>query len=236
MARQVINIVVNRIHDRELKRCGSLYLRNRLIDIGCGEKQYEKILEPFVTEHVGVDHKDSPHSGLRVDLIGTAYQIPTESCSFDSALCTSVLEHLEEPEQALRECHRVLKTGGFAIYSVPFIWHLHEEPRDFYRFSRHGLQYLFEKSGFKIIELKALSGFWVTFGQMLVYNLYRFNKGPLRWLRMVDACGLLIQGCAATLDWLDRAEQWTWGYLVVAKKEHVKQTGRSRQGPGTVVS
>ena len=193
-------------------------------------KQYEKILEPFVTEHIGVDHKESPHSALRVDLIGTAYEIPVQSCSFDSALCTSVLEHLEEPEQALRECHRVLKTGGIAIYSVPFIWHLHEEPRDFYRFSRYGLQYLFEKSGFKVIELKALSGFWVTFGQMLVYNLYRFNKGPMRWLRIVDATGLLIQGCAATLDWLDRAEQWTWGYLVVAKKEPCR-ADRVTQGP-----
>jgi len=219
MAHQLINILVNRIHDRELKRCGLLYLRNRLVDIGCGEKQYEKILEPFVTEHVGVDHHDSPHGSLRVDLFGTAYQIPAPSASFDSALCTSVLEHLEEPEEALRECYRVLKTGGNAVYSVPFIWHLHEEPRDFYRFTSHGLRYLFEKSGFKIIELKALSGFWVTFGQLLVYNLYRFNKGPLKWFRIVDGVGLLIQGCAATLDWLDRAEQWTWGYLVVARKE-----------------
>lgn len=35
------------------------------------------------------------------------------------------------------ECHRVLKKGGPAIYQVPFIWHLHDEPRDFYCFSQY---------------------------------------------------------------------------------------------------
>jgi SAM-dependent methyltransferase len=129
-----------------------------------------------------------------------------------------VLEHLEEPEEALRECHRVLRAGGFAVYSVPFIWHLHEEPRDFYRFSKYGLQYLFEKCGFSIVELKALSGFWVTFGQLLVYNLYRLNRGPLRWFRIVDGLGLLLQGLAYALEQVDRSEQWTWMYLVVARK------------------
>jgi SAM-dependent methyltransferase len=218
MAHEVKNLLVNRIHDRELKRCAPLYLRGRLIDIGCGEKPYRQMLSSFVTEHVGVDHAETLHDKAQVDLIGTAYQIPAENESFDSALCTAVLEHLEEPEQALRECYRVLKRGGIAIYSVPFIWHLHEEPRDFYRFSKYGLQYLFDKTGFDVVEIKALSGFWVTFGQLFVYNIYRFNRGPLRWLRIVDLFALMLQGIAYGLDKLDRTEQWTWMYMVVARK------------------
>jgi SAM-dependent methyltransferase len=129
-----------------------------------------------------------------------------------------VLEHLEEPEKAVRECFRVLKPGGVALYSVPFIWHLHEEPRDFYRFSKYGLSYLFDKAGFEIVEIKALSGFWVTFGQLLVYNLYRFNRGMLRWLRVIDTLGLFIQAISYGLDRLDKTEEWTWMYMVVAKK------------------
>jgi hypothetical protein len=101
---------------------------------------------------------------------------------------------------------------------VPFIWHLHEEPRDFFRYSKYGLRYLFEKVGFEVVELRALSGFWVTFGQLFVYNLYRFNRGPLRWLRVVDALGLVVQGGAYALDRVDRSEQWTWMYLAVARK------------------
>ena len=196
MAKELKNILVNHIHNRELKRYASSYLTGRLIDIGCGTKVYRNLLAPYVDEHVGLDHEETFHDKSNIDIFGSAYKIPVADESFDSALCTAVLEHLEEPEQALRECHRILKPGGVAIYSVPFIWHLHEEPRDFYRYSKYGLEYLFRKVGFEILNIRPLSGFWVTFGQLFVYNLYRLNRGPLRWFRIIDAIGLLIQALA----------------------------------------
>lgn len=219
MAKEIKNILINRIHDSALKRFGASYLKGRLVDIGCGAKPYKDLLSPYVVEHVGVDHEATLHDKSNIDLFGTAYDIPAEAESFDSAICTAVLEHLEEPEIALRECFRVLKHNSYAIYSMPFIWHLHEEPRDFYRYSKYGLKYLFEKAGFEIVEIKALSGFWVTFGQLFVYNIYRFNIGPLRWLHIVDAIGLFIQMVAYGLDQIDRTEIWTWMYMVVAKKK-----------------
>jgi len=206
------------IHDKELLKLVKKYFRGRLIDIGCGTKPYKDLMVPYVIEHKGIDHEGTLHDRYNIDLFGTAYEIPVENNSFDSALCTAVLEHLEEPELAIRECFRILKPGGVAIYSVPFIWHLHEEPRDFYRFSKYGLKYLFEKVGFEIIELKALSGFWVTFGQLSVYYLYRFNLGPFRWFRIIDILGLFIQTFSYLLDKLDKTEQWTWMYMVVIKK------------------
>ena len=218
MARQVHNILVNTITEKELARCARTYATGKLIDIGCGIKPYKKMFAPYVVEHIGVDHEGSLHDTQQVDLVGTAYSIPQEDGFFDTALCTAVLEHLEEPEQALRECYRVLKSQGIAIYIVPFIWHLHEEPRDFYRFSKYGLRYLFDKVGFEIVELKALSGFWVTFGQLMVYNMYRFNRGPLKWFRIIEAIGLLIQGTVYLLEKFDKTEEWTWMYLVIAKK------------------
>jgi len=176
------------------------------------------MLETYVSEHIGVDHPATLHDTSQIDLFGLAYDVPVSDQSFDTAICTAVLEHLEEPELALRECFRVLKPGGMAIYSVPFIWHVHEAPRDFYRYSKYGLQYLFEKVGFEIVEIKALSGFWFTFGQLLVYNLYRFNIGPLRTLRIIDLLGLLVQAVAYSLDSIDKTEQWTWMYMIVARK------------------
>lgn len=218
MAKEIKNILINRIHDRLLKQSASEYLSGRLIDIGCGTKPYKNLLAPYVTEHIGVDHQETLHEKSNIDRFRTAYNIPTEDEEFDCALCTAVLEHLEEPELALEECWRVLKRGGVAIYSVPFIWHLHEEPRDFYRFSKYGLKYLFEKVGFEIIEIKALSGFWVTFGQLFVYNLYRFNRGPLRFIPIIPAMGFVIQGISYLFDKIDKTEQWTWMYIVVVRK------------------
>lgn len=212
------NWLVYSIHDRCLEKACSKYIRGLLIDIGCGTKPYKKMLAPYVTKHMGVDHKDTHHDKSNIDFFGTAYNIAVSDATYNSAICTAVLEHLEEPEKALRECYRVLKPGGLAIYSIPFIWHLHEEPRDFYRYSKFGIKYLFEKVGFEVIELNALSGFWVTFGQLFVYNIYRLNRGPLRWLRIIDILGLFIQVVAYGLDKIDKSEQWTWMYMVVAKK------------------
>jgi len=207
-----------RIEQRELIRCAKNFCRGRLVDIGCGEKPYEELFAPYVSEHVGVDHEVTMHDKSNIDQFGTAYDLPFEDESFDSALCTAVLEHLEEPEQALRECHRVLKPGGTAIYTAPLIWHLHEEPRDFYRYTKHGLRYLFEKVNLEVLEITAYCGFWGTFGQMLVYNLGRLNMGPLRWLRIVAAVGFAIQVVAYVLDKMDKTEQWTSLYLIVARK------------------
>lgn len=220
MAREFHNWLVNTLHEEVLFPAAAQYLHGRLIDIGCGTKPYFGQLSAKITEHVGVDHKGTQHDTSNVDLFGTAYAIPAENCSFDSALCTFVLEHLEEPEDALRECHRVLKPGGAAIYSVPFIWHLHEEPRDFYRFSKYVLAYLFHKTGFEIVEITALSGFWASFGQLLVYNLYRLNWGPFSWLRLVDGTGWLLQRLFYWADRIDRTEIWTTGYTVVVRKRH----------------
>jgi SAM-dependent methyltransferase len=226
MARETHNRLVNNIMERELRVAAAAHARGRLIDIGCGEKPYRKLMSPWVDSHVGVDHVDTVHSTAHVDLIGSAYEIPVQDSSFDTALCTMVLEHLEEPEVALRECFRVLAPGGAAIYTVPMIWHLHEEPRDFYRYTNHGLRYLFEKVGFEVVEIKPMSGFWVTWAQMLAYYVVRLNKGPLRWLRIIDVATLAIQGMASLLERLDRPERWTWAYLVVAKRQ-------SESGPET---
>jgi len=212
--------LVYHLHDTALARAAQRYARGRLIDIGCAHKPYARMLEALVTEHIGVDHADTQHADARPDIEADAYNIPAPDASFDTALCTSVLEHLEEPEQAVAECFRLLRPGGCAIYSVPFIWHVHEAPRDFYRFSPYALRYLFEKVGFEVVELEALSGFWATFGQLLTYKLYQYKKrwSLLRIIPIVDAAGWVTQRVALGLDRIDRAEMWSWMHLIVVRK------------------
>ncbi len=212
------NILVQYIFQKNLLKMAPKYLKGELVDIGCGEKYYEPVLAPFISKYWGVDHPESLHNLEKIDILASAYNIPVEKDWFDCVLCSAVLEHLEEPEAALRESWRILKPEGYAIYSIPFIWHIHEAPRDFYRYSKYGIEYLFQKVGFEITELQALSGFWVTFGQLLVYNIYRINRGPLKWFRIVAIVSLIIQVVVYFMDKLDKTEQWTWMYLVVARK------------------
>ena len=112
------NLLVYHIHDKELAEVGRRYLSGRMVDIGCGTKPYRDLLAPFVTEHVGVDRPEPFNETAANDLTGSAIDIPVPNSSFDCAICTAVLEHLPEPAAALKECHRVLKNRGIAIYST----------------------------------------------------------------------------------------------------------------------
>ncbi|MFZ2970150.1 MAG: methyltransferase domain-containing protein, partial [Minisyncoccia bacterium] len=184
-------------------------------------KPLASFLLKYCKQYIGIDHIDTLHDKSEIDLFGTAYDIPVESSSFDTIICTAVLEHLEEPDKAIKEANRVLRAGGYAIYSVPFFWHLHEEPRDFYRYTKYGLKYLFEKNGFEIIQLKPLSGFIVSFGQEFIYYIYRFRKGGklnLFWW-IIPVIGVFIQFICYVLNKLDHSEEFSWAYLAVVRKK-----------------
>ncbi|MBP9853690.1 MAG: class I SAM-dependent methyltransferase [Candidatus Omnitrophica bacterium] len=50
-------------------------------------------------------------------IVGNAYALPFEDKSFDFVVCNGVLHHLDSPELALKEIHRVLKNDGdFWLY------------------------------------------------------------------------------------------------------------------------
>ncbi|MCD4727936.1 MAG: class I SAM-dependent methyltransferase [Pirellulales bacterium] len=213
--------MVMRIGGKFIEKYSAKYMTGKLIDIGCGEKKKRPLIGKYVESYTGLDHEGSLHDKTNIDMFGTAYNIPVENEYFDCVLCTAVLEHLEEPQKALYEACRILKRGGHAIYTVPLFWHLHEEPRDFYRYTKYGLRYLFEQANFEIVELKPLSGFWITFGSEFNYYISRLAHGPLRYLVKVVIAMNNIAFFA--LDRLDRrinkgTEKWTWAYMVVARK------------------
>lgn len=72
--------------------------------------------------------------------------------SYDAVFCGGVLEHVDDCHAAVRECARILRPGGIFLVGVPFAQRLHRAPQDFWRFTRHGVEYLLRAFDIEAIE------------------------------------------------------------------------------------
>ncbi len=210
------NRIVYRLLEQVLTYAAGRYASGRLVDVGCGAKPWGHLFAPFVDEHVGVDHVQSKSNPGAVDVLATAYDIPLADGSADTVLMTSVMEHLERPDQALRECRRLLRPGGHLIMTAPFFWHVHDAPRDFFRYAPDGLRYLLESSELEVLELQPLAGAWTTLSIQVSYALRRYRKPGVAVL--VDAVTRGIQWLAPRWDQVDFQPKFSWSHLAVARR------------------
>ena len=115
----------------------------RVLDVGCGVKPYYPFFASFASEYVGVDVVENPAA----ELLGPVEALPVEDASFDVVLCTQVLEHCDDPAQAVRELRRVTRPGGRVLASTHGVQVYHPSPTDYWRWTHEGLRKLFADNG-----------------------------------------------------------------------------------------
>jgi SAM-dependent methyltransferase len=182
----------------------------RMLDVGCGNKPFANTFREYVSEHIGCDVVQSSES--RADILCLATSLPFKDASYDTVLITQVIEHVADHRALLQEAFRVLKTGGVLIVSGPMYWPLHEEPYDFFRFTKYGMQFLLEGSGFSEIEIVNDGGHWALCGQVLIHTI-----SVTRLARF----GLLVRAINRVFAWLDDRRPTSdnpINYLAVARK------------------
>ncbi len=151
------------------------FFKGKLLDVGCGVMPYRDFIKQnaSIDEYVGMDLPNSSvYKDIQPDLLWDGFDIPLPENSVDSVLLTEVLEHCPEPKLVLKDIHRVLKQNGTVIFSVPFIWYLHESPWDFYRYTPFAINKMFEENGFAFEMLE-------TYGS----NDLSFLHSYLIWLK-----------------------------------------------------
>ena len=127
----------------------------RVLDVGCGPKPSYPFFAERATEYVGVDVVENPAA----ELLGSVEALPVEDASFDLVLCTQVLEHCDDPAQAVRELRRVTAPGGRVLASTHGVQVYHPSPQDYWRWTHAGLRRLFEEhADWERVDIHAAAG------------------------------------------------------------------------------
>lgn len=194
-------------------KLASKYAKGDLLDAGCGNMPYKLLFFKKVMKYQGLDLKDA-------DIIGSVLDIPKKDASYDTILSTQVIEHVTDPAKMMIEFYRVLKPNGYVILTAPLFWCLHEEPQDYFRFTKYSLKMLFENAGFKIIYIRERGNWAITIGQMISLFLEpSFNKYLLKYpKRTIQAFVQFIFYLIAQVPIFNKIKQAPLGYIVVAKK------------------
>jgi SAM-dependent methyltransferase len=137
-----------------------------VLDAGAGDAPYRELFAHC--DYVTTDWSKSVHSGAKdADISASLDRLPIADASFDAVLCTQVLEHVDDPLATLIELYRVLRPEGRLGLTVPLVWPLHEEPFDFFRYTRYGLESLMTRAGFTDVVVAPRNGYFATIAQLL---------------------------------------------------------------------
>jgi SAM-dependent methyltransferase len=192
--------------------------RGRCLEAGAGRSPWRA---PLAAQGARVTSLDVEDRSGSLDLVADLQAMPEiADASFDTVLCTQVLEHVPRPGAALAEIARVLAPGGHLILSVPHLSLLHEVPHDYFRFTRFGLESLLEAAGLRVLELSECGGLvsflahaaslalWTTLGSLPGL------RGPV-WLLNY---ALLVRAAALADRALGLPRLYPCNYVVLARR------------------
>lgn len=148
-------------------------LQGKILDVGSGAHPRYRDHFSHVDQYLTLDIEAS----AQPDIVGSAETIPVSEQTFQGILCNQVIGDLIHPIRAIQEFYRVLAPGGAVLLTEGFMNELHGEPRDYWRFTTHGMRALFEESGFVVEKCYLLGGF----ATVMVQTATRF---------LIDSCAL----------------------------------------------
>jgi len=144
----------------------------RLLDVGCGNGQTLAWMADLGWQAEGLDTDPiavqvAGAKGLKARQ-GTLHSQQFASGSFDAVVMSHVIEHVHDPLLVMKECHRILKTGGQLVVVTPNVrswghriyksdWRGLEPPRHLQIFARPSLTTLSAMAGFPSCECHAVT-------------------------------------------------------------------------------
>jgi len=151
------------------------------------------------------------------DLLGDICEYDFKSQVFDAVVMCEVLEHLPSPQSGINTVYNVLKPGGKLILSTPFILPIHDQPHDYFRFTRYGLLLLLKCFNKVIVDernsyFEAIDVLWL--------RLLQTNLSSAKYLSLIiiPVVYFFQRPISLLLSQLVSTNVMTTGYVVTAIK------------------
>jgi SAM-dependent methyltransferase len=98
------------------------HISGSMLDVGALNPRYNHLFKADVTS---VDIIVNEKLGVRYGDIERGLDF--RDSSFDSVICIEVFEYLDNYQRAINEIHRLLRPGGKAFISIPFVYRDHTD-------------------------------------------------------------------------------------------------------------
>ena len=164
MPRSPLRLAINAAHERLIDSLKGMGLTGlSVLDIGGGasmrptprERQWAAVSKKF--DILDMNPKHGPD--IVCDIEAGA---PIEDGAYDVVLCGQVLEHTFNFINVINECKRM--ASGLCVIDVPFMYHYHKAPEDYWRISDAALARLFHAVGFPAFATTMLCSRSATWG------------------------------------------------------------------------
>lgn len=154
-----------------------LRLSGEVLDVG-GKKEnkrgsYRPNMDQVNTwKYLNTDESTNP------DYLCSAEDIPVSDDTFDTVILAEVLEHLENPERVLQECHRITKKGGQLIATMPFLYPIHADPYDFQRWTPSRFNSTLNSMGYSDVEVTPMGSYGAVLYDITYNAVNNSSKNP----------------------------------------------------------
>ena len=184
----------------------------KLLEVGYKGKNYFEHFNNIKRVTLDINSNNKP------DIVADICDLSSiDSNSYDYVVMLEVLEHVHSPDLALKEINRVLKKKGVLFLTTPFLFPAHDEPYDFYRYTKYGLKLLCKK--FDSVKITPFDYFFVS-----VWTLFsRLTMVKSKKQQLVGFVFYIVAlpflPVAILLDFFTKFDQFSSRYTVIAKKK-----------------